>query len=67
MPSQDSLASALLKLGWHPNLIRHILQQLDQNQELNLVMTSIPFDDYEIIAQNQAPLTITIRLRPKSR
>ncbi len=63
MSNVDALAQALEKLHFHPNVIRHILQQLEQNGQVELVIDYLPLGEYEILSQNEQKLAITIFLK----
>lgn len=62
----DALVKILEQLRFHPNVIRHLLQQLSQNGQVNLILTHLPLGEYEIHAQDQTKLQITIILKKKS-
>ncbi len=63
MSKIDALAEVLEKLRLHPNVIRHILQQLEQNGQVDLVVTHLPLGEYEIRSQDGQKLAITIILK----
>ena len=66
MHSHDPLAQILEKLRLHPNLIRHILQELNDKGQVDLVITHLPLGEYELHAQNDQTLAITIIFKKQS-
>lgn len=63
MSQIDTLADTLEQLRLHPNLIRHILQELEKTGQVDLVISHLPLGEYQIHAQNGQSLAITIILK----